>query len=69
MGYVESAFWFSVGLLSCLLGLAGKQFHVKPLGSRTRGPQMSVWLARPLLLLLGAIAIISAIQSWPATPN
>jgi hypothetical protein len=69
MSYVESAFWLGVGLLFCFIGIAGKEFHFKPLGSRARGPRMPIWLARPLLLLLGAIAIISAIQSWPAAPK
>jgi hypothetical protein len=69
MGYIESLFSFSVGLLFCILGLAGKQFHFKPLGSRSRGPQMPTWLARPLLILLGAVAIISAIQTWPTAPK
>jgi hypothetical protein len=69
MGYVQSFFWLGVGLLFCGLGLAGKQFHFKPLGSRSRGPQMPPWLARPLLILLGAVAVISAIETWPAPPK
>lgn len=69
MAYVESTFWLSVGLLFCFLSVAGNQFHFKPLGSRTRRPRMPAWLARPLLLVLGVVAIISATQSWPTTPK